>query len=96
MGHRDDPGRQRQLGRLVPELYSDPAVATFRNQFFSNAPVGQIFTTAARKLQPQHHGPKTGDITLAFLNAIGRVEQGRQDAAASWSQLLDDVARLGE
>jgi len=88
----------KQTGNLPsePELYSDPAVADFKNPFFNNAPVGEIFTTAARKLKPQYHGPKTGDITLAFLNAIGRVERGKQSAAASWSQLLDDVARLGE
>lgn len=88
----------KQTGNLPsqPQLYSDPAVVNFKNPFFSNAPVGQIFTTSAREVQPQHHGPRTGDITLAFLNAIGRVEQSRQDAAASWAQLLDDVDRLAQ
>jgi cellobiose transport system substrate-binding protein len=86
----------KQTGNLPsqPQLYSDTAIATFANPFFNDAPVGQIFTTSAQKLQPQILGPKQGDIQTAASNAIQRVEQGKQTPDESWQQFLKDVENL--
>jgi cellobiose transport system substrate-binding protein len=74
----------------VPVLKSK-AVQTFKNPFFSNAPVGSIFANSALKLTPQVLGPHQGDFQTAASNAIQRVEQHKQSAAASWKQFLKDV-----
>ena len=78
------------LSSEVPVLKSK-AVQTFRNPFFSNAPVGKIFATSALGLKPQILGPHQGDFQTAASNAIQRVEQHKQSPAASWKQFLKDV-----
>jgi cellobiose transport system substrate-binding protein len=77
-----------------PALYSNPALADFKNPFFSNAPVGKDFTSSVLKLKPQITGPHQGDIQTASSNAIQRVEQHKQSPSASWSQFLKDVAAV--
>ena len=66
----------------------------FKNPFFSNAPVGKIFTTSAKALKPQIIGPHQGDIQTASSNAIQRVEQKKQSPAKSWAQFLKDVGNV--
>ncbi|MFG2044674.1 ABC transporter substrate-binding protein [Dactylosporangium sp. NPDC048998] len=79
-----------------PALYTDPAVAGYTNPFFNNAPTGQIFTTAARKLRPQYQGPKDGDIGPLIGQGINRVDKGRQGPQKAWRQVLKDVANATE
>jgi cellobiose transport system substrate-binding protein len=84
----------RTQGHLpsVPAVYDDPAVAGFTNPFFNNAPTGQIFAAAAKKLQPQYQGPKDGDIQPLIGQGINRVETGKQGADQAWQQVVKDVA----
>lgn len=86
----------KQTGNLpsTPELYDDPQIVGFSNPFFSDAPVGKIFTDAARNLEPQYQGPKAGDVRSAIGNGLVRVEQGKQRPDQAWRQVLSDVARL--
>jgi cellobiose transport system substrate-binding protein len=83
----------KQTGNLPsqPALLKSKAVAGFKNPFFNNAPVGQIFATSALRLKPQIIGPQQGAIQTASSNAIQRVEQKKQSPAKSWSQFLKDV-----
>jgi len=86
----------RQTGNLPsqPALLKSSAVQSFRNPFFSNAPVGKVFATSALKLRPQILGPHQGDFQNAASQAIQRVEQGKQSPAKSWSQFLKDVKKF--
>jgi cellobiose transport system substrate-binding protein len=79
------------LSSEIPVLKSN-AVRKFRNPYFSNAPVGRIFSNSALKLKPQILGPHQGDFQTAASNAIQRVEQHKQKPAAAWRQFLKDVA----
>jgi cellobiose transport system substrate-binding protein len=83
----------KQTGNLPsqPALLKSKAVAGFRNPFFNNAPVGQIFANSALRLKPQIIGPQQGAIQTAASNAIQRVEQKKQSPAKSWEQFLKDV-----
>ncbi|WP_214109570.1 ABC transporter substrate-binding protein [Acrocarpospora catenulata] len=78
----------------LPALYDDPAVSTFVNPYFGDAPIGKIFTDAARALKPQHAGPKNGDVLLAINNALTRVEQNNQPPAEAWTQALADAEKV--
>jgi cellobiose transport system substrate-binding protein len=83
----------KQTGNLpsqVPVLKSK-AVQTFKNGFFSNAPVGQIFADSVFKLTPQPLGPHQGDFQNDVTAAILRVEQHKQSPDKSWKQFLKDV-----
>jgi cellobiose transport system substrate-binding protein len=86
----------KQTGNLPsqPGLYTSKAISGFKNPFFSNAPVGQLFTTSAKRLKPQITGPHQGDIQTASSNALQRIEQKKQSADASWTQFLKDVENV--
>lgn len=83
----------KQTGNLPsqPKLLKSKAVSGFKNPFFNNAPVGQIFASSALRLKPQIIGPQQGAIQTAASNAIQRVEQRKQSPSASWKQFLKDV-----
>lgn len=79
----------------TPSLYTDPDLTGFSKPFFNNAPLGKIFTASAQAVQPQHQGPKQGDVFNTIGAGLGRIEQGKQNAADAWTQVLSDVAKLG-
>jgi cellobiose transport system substrate-binding protein len=86
----------KQTGNLPSQtaLLKSTPVKNFKNPFFSNAPVGQIFANSALRLKPQILGPHQGDIQNASTQAIQRVEQKKQSPAKSWAQFLKDVKNV--
>jgi cellobiose transport system substrate-binding protein len=77
----------------IPKLYDDPSIVDYKNPYFNDAPIGKLFTDAAKKLNPQYQGPKAGDIQTAIGNAMQRVEQGKQNGEDSWRQFVGDVQK---
>ncbi|WP_439658800.1 ABC transporter substrate-binding protein [Lentzea sp. HUAS TT2] len=77
----------------IPKLYEDPSIVDYKNPYFNDAPIGKLFTDAAKKLNPQYQGPKAGDIQTAIGNAMQRVEQGKQNGEESWRQFVGDVQK---
>ncbi|MEU7692785.1 MULTISPECIES: ABC transporter substrate-binding protein [Microbispora] len=75
----------------IPSLYDQPDIQNFTKDFFNDAPVGRIYSDAAKNLKPQHLGPREGDVRTAIGNGIGRVEQGKQSPDEAWAQVLKDV-----
>jgi cellobiose transport system substrate-binding protein len=86
----------KQTGNLPSQtaLLKSAPVQNFKNPFFSNAPVGQIFANSALRLKPQILGPHQGDIQNASTAAIQRVEQKKSSPAKSWAQFLKDVKNV--
>ncbi|AGL19090.1 ABC transporter substrate-binding protein [Actinoplanes sp. N902-109] len=80
----------------IPALYDKPEIAAYKDPFFNNAPVGKIFTTAAKELKPQYQGPRTGDIQTTIRDGLVRIEQGKQSSEQSWQQTVSDVERLAK
>jgi cellobiose transport system substrate-binding protein len=78
-----------------PALLKSAPVQNFRNPFFSNAPVGQIFATSALRLKPQILGPHQTDLQTASTAAFDRVQQHKSTPAKSWAQFLKDVKNIG-
>ncbi|WP_244242497.1 extracellular solute-binding protein [Nocardioides seonyuensis] len=79
-----------------PEAYEAEAIKTATNEFFNDAPVGQILVERAEAVTVQpYKGPKYSDILQAFQAAIIRVDDGSQDPDKSWEQFLSDVEALG-
>jgi cellobiose transport system substrate-binding protein len=75
------------------ELYDNPEVLALKNDFFSGAPVGEIFTGTAESLQPQYLGSKNGPVRQAVESVIKLVEQGKQTPDAGWSKAIEDAKR---
>lgn len=78
----------------IPSLYEDPSIQNFTKPFFGDAPIGKIYSDAAKALKPQHLGPREGDVRVAIGNGLGRVEQGKQTPDEAWAQVLEDVKKI--
>jgi cellobiose transport system substrate-binding protein len=70
---------------------ADPQVVSAKNDYFNNAPIGQIFSESAQKLPVAVLGPKDGTIKDTFSTAILRVEQQGMNPDQSYSKFLADI-----
>lgn len=75
-------------------LYDDPVITDYTNPFFNDAPVGKIFSDSVKTMKAQYLGPKAGDMNTAIINALTRVEQGKQSPDAAWRQALKEIKKL--
>lgn len=76
-----------------PALYTDPAIADFKNEFFNSAPVGQIFPRMAEGLTPQYLGRKNGPTRVAVENVINRVQNGTLAPDAAWAEAIKEAEK---
>jgi cellobiose transport system substrate-binding protein len=80
----------------IPKLYDDPAVRDYKDPFFNNAPVGQIFTRAAASLQPLYLGPRNGAVRVAIENSLTAVQQGNLTPEAGWARAVRDAEKANQ
>ncbi|MBP2708447.1 extracellular solute-binding protein [Microbispora sp. RL4-1S] len=72
----------------TPSVYQDPKLTSVKEPFFSDAPIGKIYTDSLLHLKPFLIGPDSAPIGQEFLNAITNVEQGKGDPAGAWNAAL--------
>lgn len=78
------------------EALTDPTLLDFSNEYFNNAPVGQIFSERANAVTVSpFKGEFYFQINDAMQKALTRVEDGTQDAAKSWDQWVSEVNAIG-
>jgi len=78
------------------DAYSDEALTGFVNEYFNNAPVGQIFTDRAKAVSvAPFKGEFYFQVNDAMQKALTRVEDGTQDKQASWDQWVSEVDAIG-
>src|SRR5215218_4842476 len=69
----------------------DPALLASADPYFSEAPVGEIFSSRASAITVQpYHGPLYSDILGKFQESVTRVDQGG-DPEGSWETFVDEV-----
>jgi len=79
----------------VEALKSDTLLSS-TNEYFNNAPVGQIFTDRANAVTVSpFKGQYYFQINDAMQQALTRVEDGTQDAKTSWDQWVSEVDTIG-
>ncbi|TDD61419.1 extracellular solute-binding protein [Actinomadura darangshiensis] len=76
-----------------PQALDDPAVASFKNEYFSDAPVGQIYARGAKAIKPLYLGADNNPVQQRFEDALLALEQGRLSPDAAWKKALDDAER---
>lgn len=76
-----------------PGMYDDPELLDYKNEYFNNAPVGQIFTKTAEGLKPQYLGANNGKVRQAVENVLNAVQAGTQDAATAWDVALTEAQK---
>lgn len=79
------------------EALESPELLASTNEFFNNAPVGEILANRAAAVSvTPYKGPNYFAVNDALQSAITRVDVDKtDDAATSWTKFLDAVAALG-
>lgn len=75
-----------------PQTLEDRKLLEFSNEYFNNAPVGEIFGAGAKELKPVYLGPKNQAVRDEVENALRALEQGKLSAGKAW----DAAVRNGE
>ena len=71
---------------------ADSSVAAATDDYFSGAPIGEIFKESADDLPIAILGPKDGVVKDSISNGLNRVDQQGQDPDEAWQQTLDEIA----
>lgn len=79
------------------EALSDSALLDYKNEFFNNAPIGQIYSEMSKKITVSpHKGPNFFAITTVVTDALTRVDVDKtDDATSSWDKALSEFDQLG-
>jgi len=75
-------------------LYDDAALLEYKDEFFSNAPVGQIYTKGVLKLQPIFEGELQRKIDSTFGAGLGRVAAKKMTSEKSYALVISDIDKL--
>jgi len=75
----------------TPSVYSDPQLVGRTDPFFSNAPIGKIYTQSVVNIRPFYIGPDDATIGSELLNTLTSVEQGKVDPNTAWDTALTNV-----
>jgi cellobiose transport system substrate-binding protein len=75
-------------------LYDDAALLEYKDEFFSNAPVGQIYTRGVLKLKPIFEGELQRKIDSTFGAGLGRVASKKMTSAKSYALVISDIDKL--
>jgi cellobiose transport system substrate-binding protein len=74
-------------------LYNNTALTGYKDKFFSNAPIGQIYVTGARQLRPIYEGKNQRAIDNYFGQALAKVAVGKMTASAAWSDAIGQIKK---
>ncbi|MEQ4300845.1 ABC transporter substrate-binding protein [Plantactinospora sp. B6F1] len=75
----------------TPSVYTDPQLVGRAEPFFSNAPIGKIYTQSVVNIKPFYIGPDDATIGTELLNTLTSVEQGKVAPAEAWNTALNNV-----
>ncbi|TMR91786.1 extracellular solute-binding protein [Nonomuraea basaltis] len=71
----------------------DPAVQGAKNEFFNDAPIGDVFAKSAASLQPVFLGVKHAQVKNAIESVIQGMDDGSVPHDKAWQQLIDDAVK---
>jgi cellobiose transport system substrate-binding protein len=71
--------------------YTNEKLLAKTDSFFSDAPIGKIFTESVTGLKPFYVGPDSGKIGGDFQNAIINLENKKVSADHAWSSALSSI-----
>jgi len=75
----------------TPSVYTDPKLLGRTDPFFSDAPIGKIYTESVVNIKPFYIGPDDATIGSELLNAVISVEQGKLAPDKAWNTALKNV-----
>ncbi len=73
------------------QAYGDPSVSGATNAFLSDAPIGRIFSAAAKRIPAAPIGQYDGVIRNDMGNGVLLMEQKHKSPGAAWSSTMDQI-----
>ncbi|MCD0481021.1 extracellular solute-binding protein [Streptacidiphilus sp. ASG 303] len=81
----------KKLGSFPSNKAAQAAIKDVKDPYFSDAPIGQIFSEAAAAMPAQVLGADDQVVTKAFTDALGEVERTKTAPDAAWKHAMDNV-----
>lgn len=80
-------------------LYKDPQVTGYKDPFFNNAPVGEIYASGVQKLKPIFAGKYDRAIDKEIGAALTRIDvliskKKTYNANAEWTKAMTEIAKV--
>jgi len=75
---------------------ANPEVKGFINDYFNNAPVGEIFASGASSLKPVFLGTKNTEVRTAFQAALLAMDQGKLTPEKAWDKAVADGQKVAQ
>jgi cellobiose transport system substrate-binding protein len=72
----------------------DSAVSSAKSDYFSGAPIGEIFGASAANLKRTPIGPYDTQIQQAFTTALTAVETKNQDPSKAWQDAIANIKQV--
>ena len=79
-----------------PVALDDPATKAFKNPYFNDAPVGEIFGSGAKELKPVYFGPRNQSVRDAVENTLLAVQQGKLKPEEAWAKAVKDAQQAAK
>ncbi|GAA0364271.1 ABC transporter substrate-binding protein [Actinoallomurus spadix] len=76
-----------------PQALNDAAVKGFSNDYFNNAPVGQIYGTTALNLKPVYLGADNQEVRQAVEADLRAIAQKKLSSSAGWNKAVSDAKK---
>ncbi|WP_058301284.1 ABC transporter substrate-binding protein [Gorillibacterium timonense] len=80
----------------TPSLYSKQTLLDYRDPYFNDAPIGDIYAKAARNVKPPFTGANHATIQTELLKVLRKVDDGDLAADRSWETMVRDIKALDE
>jgi cellobiose transport system substrate-binding protein len=74
-----------------PTLYDTPELAEATNDYFNDAPVGELFVAGAESLEPVYLGAKNQPVRDVVENAMRSAEAGERTPEEAWEVAVTDA-----
>lgn len=75
-------------------LYDRATITSYSDPFFSDAAIGQVFSSTAERRPTELASPLRRIAIEQFVSALNRVEVGDQDPAEAWDQVLWQIEQF--
>lgn len=75
----------------TPGVFDSPELVDFKDEFLSNAPVGKIYSEAAKRVKPVYYGSYAPQIRDIILKGLDRIEQKNGTSEENWKQSMEDI-----
>ena len=80
----------------TPSVYKSSELLGYRDPYFNDAPLGEIYAKAAEGVSPAYTGAKHASIQKQLLEIMRRVDDGKLASDQSWETMVKEIKALDE